>query len=252
MNLISAHFEKGQKKKGVKDGCNDLRNIISKYRGSSTCREIYDEDYESLYRVLRDIPNYILLGGDHSIGQSSVASSIYKVDDVKNLYVIWIDAHGDINTYESSLSKNLHGMPLSGIVGYEKPWFEIKSNLPLDNLLYFGIRDLDLFEREKIEYDNIFYASDFNELKDEITMILMKNKNARFHVSFDVDSLDPKYLDSTGCLAEGGLHPDDIINTIELVRDKMIAIDIVEYNPMLGNREKSLETLDYIIEKLKL
>ncbi len=238
--LVNAYFDKGQKKKGVKYGCDELKDLFT----NKKLIEIHDENYEQLYNTLKMIPNYILLGGDHSIGQSSVASSIYKIDDVKNLYVIWIDAHGDINTYTSSITKNLHGMPLSGIVGYEKPWFNIKENLPLSNLLYFGIRDLDQFEKEKIESDNIFFTSN--------TEIILSNKKAKFHISFDVDSLDPTFLDSTGCVVEHGLHPDDIITVINTIYNTMIALDIVEYNPLLGDNIKSKKTMKYIIKKLKL
>jgi len=215
--LVFAPFEKGQKKCGLKEGCYELKQILREKTNSFTVFDV-DEDrdgYIGLYNLLNKSSRHILIGGDHSIGQSSVASSIYKVDDVKNLYVIWIDAHADTNTLASSITKNLHGMPLAGIMGYEQPWFEIKSTLPLTNLLYFGIRDL-----------------------------------AVFHVSWDVDSLDPKYCDSTGCLANDGLSPDDIIKAIKYVKDKLICLDVVEYNPLLGDRVKSIDTIKYVLNEI--
>lgn len=256
--VIVAKVKHGQKKDGVESGGDILLPIVQEKFGNidyvsfnpsyASMTEIgWQSDYRLLSEILKQQPKYILLGGDHSIGQSSVAASIGKVDDINNLYVIWIDAHADLNTYEASKTKNYHGMPLAGIVGYEDSWFDIKSKLPTTNLLYFGIRDLDDFEVEQIEKDEIFHTLRLSEMIDKVKEILATNPSAKFHISWDVDSIDPFFLDSTGCLAGGGLTPTDVHHLLAMVLPHSIAFDIVEFNPSLGDLDKSISTMREII-----
>lgn len=263
-NVVRAPFGHGQLKSGVADGANDLYSIISSmyhvnnnltYHPMHT-KHITPEgewkyDYEYLRNLLFDLPTYVLFGGDHSVGQSSVGASLKKIVNIDDLVVIWIDAHPDSNTYESSESKNYHGMPLAGILGYEEPWFKIDKKLPSTNLLYYGIRDADKFEDEKIKEDNIFSTNDHNILIDKIDKIIDKNNNVKFHVSFDVDSLDPEFMTSTGCVVEGGLNPMNVVKVINHVIKRVIALDIVEFNPTIGDREKSVDTLKNILSSIE-
>lgn len=93
----------------------------------------------------------LTLGGDHSISSSSVLASMHKHPKLK---VIWVDAHPDIHTYNSSVSGNTHGMPLSICTGLEKKHWASRMNLrklDFNDLVYVGIRDIDDFEAEVIE-----------------------------------------------------------------------------------------------------
>ena len=243
--LVNAPFQQGQKKSGVEKGCYFLENIILKCFDIREKHEIFSNisniennndwqlDYKNLYEKLSNLDNYILVGGDHSIGMSSVASSINKISNINNLYVIWIDAHADSNTMQASVTKNIHGQPLAGILGYEPPWFAIKENLPTQNLLYFGIRDLDDFEQQKITEHNIFNTSNLSIIINKIQNILTNNTNAVFHVSFDVDALDSTIMKATGCIVNDGLFPSDIITLINIIKKRLIAFDLVEFNPDL-------------------
>lgn len=246
--LINAPFQQGQRKSGVEKGCEALQKLITSNFDiqqvlhvtptilSTADNDVWKQDYFKLYSFLSTLSSpYILVGGDHSIGMSSVASSIHKVDNVNNLYVIWIDAHADTNTMEASITKNIHGQPLAGIMGYEDPWFEIKSNLPFTNLLYFGIRDLDDFEQQKIIENNIFNTRVLSEMVNKISNILSENPNAVFHVSFDVDALDSSIMKATGCVVDSGLFPMDVVTVLNMVKHKLIAFDLVEFNPDIGD-----------------
>lgn len=246
--LINAPFQQGQRKSGVEKGCEALQKLITDNIGINLVEHVeptilstenndrWKQDYFKLYQRLSIITQpYILVGGDHSIGMSSVASSIHKVDNVDNLYVIWIDAHADTNTMEASITKNIHGQPLAGIMGYEDPWFEIRENLPFANLLYFGIRDLDDFEQQKITEHNIFNTRVLSDMVKKIELILNNNPNAVFHVSFDVDALDSSIMKATGCVVDSGLFPNDVITVINMVKHKLIAFDLVEFNPDIGD-----------------
>ena len=271
-DIVVAPYEQGQKRKGVAAGSTELSNMLQEYLRKTnymwTIRELrilpqlknWADDYKMLYDALKEKQSYILLGGDHSIGQSSVAASLYKVlhstDSTKeptpnDLGVIWIDAHPDTNTFEASLSKNFHGMPLAGIVGYEKPWFETKATLPTKNLLYFGIRDIDDFENKKITENSVFNTMSCKDLILKVDSMIKENPNIKFHISWDVDSLDPTILDSTGCLAPNGLIPSDIYTIVNYLKGKLIAMDIVEYNPLLGDRAKSASVMSDIFSHIE-
>jgi arginase len=263
--IINAPFGQGQKKNGVELGCDILFNCIIENMPICHHKTIaptinvveaengWQYDYENLYNELKNFTStYILVGGDHSIGMSSVASSIYKTPDVNNLYVIWIDAHADANTMEASITKSIHGQPLASIMGYEDPWFPIKCILPASNLLYFGIRDLDEFEKQTIKTHNIFNTCDLEVMLEKINEILMSNPNAVFHVSFDVDALDSSIMTSTGCVVDSGLSINDVISVINCVKEKMIAFDLVEFNPCLGDMDSSLDSVVKIIQGISI
>jgi arginase len=268
-NVLLSPFRQGQRKLGVETGAYHLyealnlskSSIIASHSpitsiGSSTeiidtTSEKWKVDYTRLYNVAKSLDNYILLGGDHTVGQPSVLASLTKVKKSSDLLVIWIDAHADMNTYESSLTKNFHGMPMAGILDLEPAWVNCHQILPHENLLYFGIRDLDEYEREKIEELEIFNTNEIDVLKKEIETKIELNNDIKIHISWDVDSLDPKYLDSTGTTADGGLCPDDIIELFNFVGKRVIALDIVEYNPLLGDDKKSLATMRHIIQSIR-
>lgn len=259
---VLTFFSQGQKKGGVEDGpyflcklVNDTFNIKTNaiVRPVHTTVEDgndWQQDYKNLYEYLCTKNRYLLLGGDHSCGQSSVAASIEKVPDPNNLYVIWIDAHPDCNTMQASLTKNIHGQPLAGILGFEEPWFPIKTKLSTTNLLYFGIRDIDDFEKQMIAENNIFYTSDLTAMLTKITSIKESNPLSRFHVSFDVDALDPVFMDATGCVVPDGISPNDVSEIVKSVLHSLIAFDIVEFNPSLGNKDVGLSSVKEIIEKI--
>jgi arginase len=243
-SVIIAECSQGQPKKGVEDGGEIMNYNIFQKKNPVIIPHYLFNDMNKGYKFINDLCYNIefplLLGGDHSLGAPSVYASLMKYN---NLTVIWIDAHADINTMSASLSKNLHGTPLAMCTGLEECWWE-KSNYKLDfsNLIYVGIRDLDDFEKDIIKTNNI------KVFTPEQTIDFIKNTNNKIHISFDVDSLDPTYLDSTGTLANNGLNPNDIKNIINnaVLTDKLIALDIMEFNPNIGNIEKSLEIMHSI------
>lgn len=261
--MVCAYYGQGQHKSGVERGsdylCKNVKECfnINKYcLVSPDTKEVstgnnWQKDYKKLYDYLKQQKSYILIGGDHSIGMSSVASSIYKTSDVNNLYVLWIDAHADTNTMEASITKNIHGQPLASIMGYENPWFPIKETLPATNLLYFGIRDLDDYEKEMINKNNIFNTSDLQKMLSKIDDIIKNNSDAIFHISFDVDALDSTIMDSTGCVVNDGLLTVDVSSVVNYVKSRLMAFDLVEFNPDLGNKDKSLETINQILNGIK-
>ena len=147
----------GQKKNGVQFGGNaiieNLKNGVLKKKLDIDITHIdmnRISDYQKGYKVVKQKLNRgyfnLNLGGDHSISAATIQPLLEKYKD--DLLVIWIDAHADMNTYTSSITKNSHGMPVGALTGLMDHWYKVNNNknhLKPENLMYIGIRDLDAF-----------------------------------------------------------------------------------------------------------
>ena len=195
------------------------------------------DDLNSLYTVNNSVDNpRINIGGDHSMSISTLAYTLNKYPNAK---VLWIDAHPDINTYDSSETKNIHGMPLSMLSGLDKSYGSnfsfIKNNLSLNNLMYIGIRSIDDYEKEVIDKYNISYIpSKIVNNNPEQSVSIIKNfiSDSPFHVSIDVDSLSSDIMPCTGTPVENGIYYAQLkylINHITLMNN-LVNVDLVELN----------------------
>ena len=172
--------------------------------------------------------------------------SIATIADTLNKYpkskVVYFDAHADINTYKSSNSKHYHGMPLSFVTGIDtiKNFSFIKNLLPFDNLLYIGSRCWDIFEVNEVYKDNIkFITPDEinNNFKKSLNKIMNFVGDSPVHVSFDVDSIDPKYIPSTGTPVKNGIKLKNAIKILDnLNNTNIVNMDITELNMDLGSK----------------
>lgn len=205
----------------------------------------------------------INIGGDHSMGIGSVASSLNKYGS--NIKVIWIDAHADINTRASSPSGNVHGMPLAFLTGLDKSndYNFIDNLLSFNNLCYIGIRDLDVGEIDVVKKHNIktILSENFNKnIEMVINDVINWIGDSQVHISIDVDSLDPKYIQYTGTRVSGGLELIELIKFIKNIclKTNIINMDISElnlYNPdcvSLKQEEKvkSFDNFNLILETI--
>lgn len=189
----------------------------------------------------------IILGGDHSIAVGTVAGSAAAYPD---LGVLWVDAHADINTSGSTPSGNLHGMPLSFLMGLTEPvpgfeWLDMdKPVLARDQLVYIGLRDLETSEKNFLRKHNIksFDMHDIDSMGiGEVMKSAMKIFGHRpLHLSFDIDSLDPNEAPSTGTRVRGGLSFREGSFVCEFVHktNQLVSMDLVEINPALGTPEE--------------
>ena len=212
-----------------------------------------------VFKETIDSPHHMIIGGDHSLALGSVLSSINKINSVKeqknsNMAVVWCDAHPDINTFDSSLTKNFHGMPLGFATGLDNKkkmweWLNECNKLDFKDLYYVGIRDIDKYEQEIIDKYNIKVTNCHKELQKYL------EKYENIHFSLDVDSLDPSVISSTGTPVENGLSLAELYNIIDVVKKKnMIGIDIVEFNPYLSkdqnHKERELKKIIKIIREI--
>jgi arginase len=196
----------------------------------------------------------VVLGGDHSIALGTITglSQHYKKQDQK-IGLIWFDAHADMNTHETTLSGNIHGMPLSAILGYGHPGL-INFNSPgakvaVENAVLIGIRDLDLKEKVTVKKSGITcYSMREIDLKGMGAVIaeaiaIAGKGTAGIHVSFDIDAIDPYYAPGVGTSAPGGLTFREAHLALEevAVSGKLIGLEMVEVNPILDNRNSTAE-----------
>lgn len=251
-NIILFSHKEGQKKLGV-----DLTpNILKKYIKYSNLYNVnttnnLNKNLENLYKVNCIIKEPRLnIGGDHSMSISTVADSLNKYNNIK---LIWIDAHCDINTYKSSRTKNVHGMPLSILTGLDnrtRNLFSFLKDIPLldfKNILYLGIRDIDPYEKDILEKYNIKYI-DVNEINNFPYNVLNKMEefieNNPVHLSFDVDSIDPYFIPSTGTSVKNGICLDTanfLFN--EMKNYNIISMDFTELNLNIGNEKDKKKSL---------
>ena len=199
----------------------------------------------------------LVIGGDHSIAIGSVASALVKDPTVG---IIWIDAHADINTPDSSLTMNMHGMPLSLLMKHVDPMtingFKWMYNVPVlqpNRLVYIGLRDIDIYEKQIIKKLGItaytmnhVNSYGIERVMDMAISKLLKHSTA-LHVSWDIDAIDPLVAPSTGTRVTGGLSEKEsmyIAKSIALT-GSLISMDMVEINPLLGlSMDDSHRTVD--------
>jgi arginase len=202
----------------------------------------------------------LILGGDHSIGIGSLSGILRARPDVG---VLWIDAHADLNTPETSGSGNLHGMPLgllmSGMeIDYSKypglEWLTDGPRLKPDSIVYVGLRDVDLPEAEAIHNLGIraYTMHDIDRygigtVMDRALNHLLKNNPDRpLHLSYDIDAIDPIHAPATGTAVRGGLTFREAHFVAELVAQNgnLASAELVELNHTLSDGEGAKETVD--------
>jgi arginase len=214
------------------------------------CQRLYDVALKSL----DDNALPLVLGGDHSLAAGSVAASATWVKKTQNkpLGLIWMDAHGDMNTPETTSSGNVHGMPLAALLGHEPVELSAiggsPSVLPQHTVLV-GIRNLDDEEKTRIRAAgvHIFTMKDIDRdgiaVVAERALALASEGTGGVHVSFDLDVCDPAIAPGVGTPVKGGFDYREAHMIMEMLSDsrRMVALDLVEVNPTLDIRNATAE-----------
>ncbi len=194
----------------------------------------------------------LVLGGDHSIAAGSVAgvSHVYRQRGEK-VGLIWIDAHADMNTPESSPSGNVHGMPLACCIGQGPSEltdiFDYSPKVIGVNVALIGIRDVDQTERAVLRDSGVtaFTMRDIDErgLRNimEQALSIASNGTAGFHLSLDMDSVDPDEAPGVGTPVRGGMTYREAHLAMETICDssRMVSMEIVEVNPVLDSANRT-------------
>ncbi|EFQ36262.1 arginase [Colletotrichum graminicola] len=226
------------------------RNMKNPRAVSAVTERIADQVYQQsrLGRLT------LTLGGDHSIAIGTIAGSARATRERlgREIAVIWVDAHADINTPETSGSGNVHGMPvafLTGLAKEDRPeyfgWLRDEHRLSLKKLVYIGLRDVDPGEKRILRENGIKAFSMFDIDRYGIGRVMEMalahiGSDTPIHLSFDVDALDPMWAPSTGTPVRGGLTLREGDYICECVHEtgSLVALDLVEVNPSLAAEQE--------------
>jgi arginase len=216
----------------IAETCKDLAEIVQK------CLE---EDFVPL-----------VLGGDHSIAAGAVSGvAAYFRKEKKQIGYIWLDAHGDMNTPESSPSGNVHGMPLAAVMGYGAPelvdLLGFKPKVEPQNIVLVGVRDLDLQERRLVKKSGVrvFTMRDIDERgMREVMADALKyatDDTDGISVSLDMDFVDPSDAPGVGTPVRGGVTYREAHLAMEMIADSdaMASMEVVEINPVIDEHNRT-------------
>lgn len=217
---------------------------------TAVCRELAGRTADAVRRGV--LP--LVLGGDHSLAAGSVAGTAMALAERgERLGLIWLDAHADLNTPATSLSGNVHGMPVAHLLGLGDPGLaSLAGAAPAvrpEHLVYVGLRDLDDAEKQCIR-DLGIRAFTMREIDERGLRAVMDDAVAiattgtgGVHVSCDADWVDPQEAPGVGTPVRGGATLREAHLAMEIIHDTgaMLAMDLVEINPILDSRNATAE-----------
>ena len=211
--------------------------------------KVCEKLYKTSLSILEKDGFPLVLGGDHSLAAGSVAATAdYLRRSDGRAGVIWIDAHGDMNTPAASSSGNVHGMPLAALLGPEPAELSriggFTPKVQPENTALIGIRNLDDREKEIVRNAgvHVFTMKDIDRAGIasviEQALAFASDKTSGVHVSFDLDVCDPGIAPGVGTPVKGGLDYREAHMVMEIVADSGLlrALDLVEVNPILDDR----------------
>jgi arginase len=215
---------------------------------------VCDKLYQTARESLEEGALPLILGGDHSLAAGSVAASAARArGQNESLALLWIDAHGDMNTPASTPSGNVHGMPLAALLGPEPA--ELSSiggfspTVLAEHTALVGVRNLDAREKDLVRNSgvHVYTMKDIDRLGVAAVMASALEAVGRgtsgLHVSFDLDVCDPSIAPGVGTLVKGGLNYREAHLLMELIAEtgRLTALDLVEVNPALDLRNTTAE-----------
>ena len=224
-------FEKDNKKKNLKK--------LNKFN---------EQVYNEVLKTIDDGKFPLTIGGDRSL---VIASALASINRNKSLGIIWIDAHGDFNTFDTTITGNIHGLPLAAITGYEKKelvYFHNGNHYKYENTVIVGGRDIDPLEIENIKDAGVTVFTTEDIKKNGMDKIMNEaikiacNGTLGVHISYDLDVIDPEIAPGVSVPAKDGINLDEAylaVDTILKNKDKLKSLDLVEYNPLRDVNDKT-------------
>jgi len=218
------------------------RNLVTPIRAA--CETLY----AAVRQAIEDGRIPLVMGGDHSIAMGTIGG----VTHCGPAGVLWIDAHADFNTMESSPSGNIHGMPLAVLCGRgPKPLVDVGRPGPKirpPDAVVIALRNVDAPERRMLRSTRLglFTMRDIDEMgvAEVVRQALARlGHHERIHVSFDADSIDPMFAPGVGTPVQGGLNPREAHLIMELIADdgRLASAGVVEINPILDDRNRTAQ-----------
>ncbi|MGI6608301.1 MAG: arginase [Erysipelotrichaceae bacterium] len=224
-------------------------------RGKNDRETVYNcckETKRVVLDCLKDKHFPLVIGGDHALSIGSISAVIQKCD----ISIIWFDAHPDINTPSSSISKRIHGMPLATLMknGYpELSMFAQDKEIKKEDIIYIGVRNFDPYEKQYISENNIALYTDsyiqnhsLEQIFDRMKKIIIKP----VHISFDLDVINPNFCPGVNTPVVNGLSLMQAKRIIDFLFNSynVVSMDLVEYNPLKDNNDVTIKIIKEIIE----
>ena len=218
---------------------------------AETCSRTAD----AVLKTLEDGMTPLVLGGDHSLAAGSVSgvAEFYRRQSQK-IGVIWIDAHSDINTPETSPSGNVHGMPLAALLGLgPEPLgtlFGYSPKIAPENTVLVGVRDIDAAERENLRRAGVTEVYTMRDIDERGMRSVMEDAlraagrgTAGYHVSLDMDWIDPEDAPGVGTPVRGGATYREAHLAMEILADhgRLLSFEIVEVNPVIDEHNRTAD-----------
>lgn len=213
-----------------------------------TCERLGD----MVEKALRKLQKPLVLGGDHSIAVGTVSGlAKFHRERGEKIGLIWIDAHADMNTPDTSPSGNVHGMPLACLLGHGPAeltgLFGFTPKVAPENVAVVGLRDVDRTEVPNIAAMGVhaftMRSIDERGLRSVIaeSIEVASRNTSGFHLSFDMDSVDPDEAPGVGTPVRGGLTYREAHLAMEVICDsgKMLGMEVVEVNPVLDTANRT-------------
>jgi arginase len=210
---------------------------------------------EMVQKALAEGMTPVILGGDHSVAAGSVSgvAEFYRQQNQK-VGLIWIDAHADINTPATSPSGNVHGMPLAALLGLgPEPLSNLLGFSPKvqpDNVVLIGVRDIDLTEKENIKRAGVTEVYTMRDIDERGMRTVMEEAlraagrgTAGYHVSLDMDWIDPEDAPGVGTPVRGGATYREAHLAMEIIADhgRMVSLEVVEVNPVIDEHNRTAD-----------
>jgi arginase len=229
--------------------------------GSDTARylkpisETCNRTAEAVLKTLEEGMTPLVLGGDHSLAAGSISgvSEFYRRQGQK-IGVLWIDAHADINTPETSPSGNVHGMPLAALLGLGPDalgnLYGYSPKVSPENTVLVGVRDIDGAERENIRRAGISEVYTMRDIDERGMRAVMEEAlraagrgTAGYHVSLDMDWIDPEDAPGVGTPVRGGATYREAHLAMEILADhgRLLSFEIVEVNPVIDEHNRTAD-----------
>jgi arginase len=226
------------------------------------CADWVDMLQETAYRTCRQADVPIFLGGDHLISAGTVSGvARYAAQLRREQFIIWLDAHTDLHTLDSTRSGNLHGTPVAyftGQPGFEGCFPAVDTPVKPQNICMLGIRSVDDAEREILAHQTIgvhdMRAIDERGIAEPLSGFLQRvhETNGQLHVSLDVDFLDPEIAPAVGTTVPGGATCREAHEVMEMLHESglVTSLDIAELNPFLDIGGKTAKLLVDLVASL--
>lgn len=242
-------FYKGESISLVQD-----ENIIKSRNLSDLRKNDYEIDkfntklYQAILEKAKDGYFPITIGGDHSI---AVASALASAKVHENIGIIWFDAHTDYNTFDTTVTGNIHGLPLAAITGYkngELRYFHDGNIIQPSKAVVVGARSIDDWEKDNVKYSGItvFTTEDIKEKGVEKVVEeafrIAGEKTKGIHISYDLDLLNPEVAPGVSVPEFDGISEEEAMKINELIMkhlDQVVSYDLVEFNPLRDQDRKT-------------